>query len=247
MTAYDEVFTNAVVSLERCINPSELLTALKIASEILDCAMAVFIKGYGWIGGSNIDPEDFRTEMADKAHHDNLWRDRMQQMRLSVARFSDCPPREDLLRSNVYGHWLKPRNWVYGAILAALNGPDYLAWIAFFRTAKKGDFTDEEMDLITRLQPHFEATIQRIMRVDELLRFETIPDKAVERFQLTKQETKVLLGVLKGKTNQEIAEELFIAEGTVKLHIVHIFKKTGTHHRSELAIWLFQNLLSPDG
>lgn len=37
-----------------------------------------------------------------------------------------------------------------------------------------------------------------------------------------------------GKTNQQIERELFIASGTLKAHIQHIYVKCGVHSRKEL-------------
>ncbi len=40
--------------------------------------------------------------------------------------------------------------------------------------------------------------------------------------------------LLQGQTNQEIADNLFITEGTVKAHLNKIYKKLGTHNRLEV-------------
>lgn len=40
----------------------------------------------------------------------------------------------------------------------------------------------------------------------------------------------------KGASNQEIAQELCIAENTVKQHIRHMMEKSGCKSRTELAI-----------
>jgi DNA-binding CsgD family transcriptional regulator len=35
--------------------------------------------------------------------------------------------------------------------------------------------------------------------------------------------------------NREIGERLFIARGTVKIHLSHVYAKLGVHNRAELA------------
>jgi len=53
---------------------------------------------------------------------------------------------------------------------------------------------------------------------------------------LTPREGEVVALVAKGMKNREIAETLGIATGTVKIHLMHIFEKTGMRDRFELAL-----------
>jgi DNA-binding NarL/FixJ family response regulator len=53
---------------------------------------------------------------------------------------------------------------------------------------------------------------------------------------LTARELQVLELVERGLTNKEIAVELGIRAGTVKIHLKHIFEKTGVHGRYGLAL-----------
>jgi DNA-binding NarL/FixJ family response regulator len=65
-----------------------------------------------------------------------------------------------------------------------------------------------------------------------------------ERFgrnDLTSRERQVLLLVERGLKNKEIAQELGIRPGTVKIHLKHIFEKTGVRGRYGLAISGFRN------
>ena len=59
------------------------------------------------------------------------------------------------------------------------------------------------------------------------------------KHNLTCREQEILLLVIKGRSNQEIAGELTLALGTIKTHIHNIFKKTDTSNRNELisAFW----------
>lgn len=54
--------------------------------------------------------------------------------------------------------------------------------------------------------------------------------------QLTPRETQVLELVRQGMRNREIAAALGIRPGTVKIHLRHIFEKTGIHGRFSLAL-----------
>lgn len=63
--------------------------------------------------------------------------------------------------------------------------------------------------------------------------------KLAERFnhpQLSNREQEVLRLVAQGKTNQDIASELHITEGTVKFHINNIFSKFGISDRTQATL-----------
>lgn len=53
--------------------------------------------------------------------------------------------------------------------------------------------------------------------------------------QLSQREVEVLELVSEGKTNRQIAEELYISENTVKIHMKHILEKLHARNRAEAA------------
>ncbi len=59
-------------------------------------------------------------------------------------------------------------------------------------------------------------------------------DAIAERCQLTGREREVVGYLLKGSSNAEIGEALFISVGTVKNHVYNIFKKLGVKSRGQL-------------
>jgi two-component system nitrate/nitrite response regulator NarL len=52
----------------------------------------------------------------------------------------------------------------------------------------------------------------------------------------TAREQQVLEQLQQGLTNRAIAEELQIKTGTVKIHLKHVFEKTGIRGRHSLAL-----------
>jgi len=58
---------------------------------------------------------------------------------------------------------------------------------------------------------------------------------------LTGREREVLALVGRGKTNGEIAAELFVSEGTVKTHINHVFTKLQLRDRAAAVVFAFDH------
>ncbi|MDN3956143.1 response regulator [Sporolactobacillus laevolacticus] len=61
--------------------------------------------------------------------------------------------------------------------------------------------------------------------------------------ELTNREMEVLLLMARGKSNQEIADELFIALKTVKVHVSNILSKLEVQDRTQAVIYAFQHNL----
>jgi DNA-binding NarL/FixJ family response regulator len=54
---------------------------------------------------------------------------------------------------------------------------------------------------------------------------------------LTEQEQRVLRLVARGRTNAEIAKELFISPKTASVHVSNILRKVGVPNRAAAAAW----------
>jgi two-component system, NarL family, nitrate/nitrite response regulator NarL len=61
---------------------------------------------------------------------------------------------------------------------------------------------------------------------------------------LSEREIEVLKQVSRGSTNKEIAETLFIAENTVKVHLKNILDKLQLRNRQQLAAYAVQRGLT---
>jgi two-component system, NarL family, response regulator LiaR len=59
--------------------------------------------------------------------------------------------------------------------------------------------------------------------------------------QLTEREMEILMLIAEGKTNQEIADEAFIALKTVKVHVSNILGKLDVHDRTQAVIYAFKH------
>ncbi len=81
----------------------------------------------------------------------------------------------------------------------------------------------------------------RTRRLAARIRTEAAMDKFFDKYDISQREKEIIHLLLKGRSNKEIENELFIAMGTVKNHIYSIYQKIGVRNRAQL-ITLFKNL-----
>ena len=80
------------------------------------------------------------------------------------------------------------------------------------------------------------AVTQRVM--DRIRRIATGSSETDELSQLTSQERKILLLVADGKTNKEIAAEIFLSDKTVKNYVSSILAKLNLERRAQAAAFV---------
>lgn len=74
--------------------------------------------------------------------------------------------------------------------------------------------------------------IAKMLLHDYRQKVETVPKEGEE--DLTEREKEVLKLVAEGRTSQEIADLLNLSKKTVMCHRANVYKKLGTHNRTEL-------------
>lgn len=57
---------------------------------------------------------------------------------------------------------------------------------------------------------------------------------------LTQREENIILLVVKGRSNRDVATQLFISVNTVKFHLKNIYNKLGVRSRTQAA-WLYND------
>jgi DNA-binding NarL/FixJ family response regulator len=105
--------------------------------------------------------------------------------------------------------------------------------------------------------PDLVHAIRAISRGDALLapqitrrlveRFVRTPQKRPELDQLTPRERDVLLSIARGRSNAEIAAELFLSEGTVKTHVTRLLHKLGIRDRVQAVVLAYESGLVTPG
>lgn len=86
-------------------------------------------------------------------------------------------------------------------------------------------------------QPVLESQVASKM----MNRFRQPKTEAMPHHELTEREMEVLKLIAQGKSNQELADELYIGIKTVKFHVTNILAKLGVEDRTQAAIYAHKN------
>lgn len=93
------------------------------------------------------------------------------------------------------------------------------------------------------------ALIQSEVAVKVINKFSQLAKETVDKHMdpkaelLTEREIEICRLIAEGKNNQEIAEELFLSQGTVKNHITRVLIKLDLRDRTQLAVFTIKNHL----
>jgi DNA-binding NarL/FixJ family response regulator len=69
----------------------------------------------------------------------------------------------------------------------------------------------------------------------------TTPTGSADLAELTTREADVLRLLARGRSNQEIAGELFLSEATVKTHVSHVLAKLGLRDRAQAVVYAYEH------
>ena len=155
---------------------------------------------------------DVRMPVLDGVRATSLLKESLPQCRVIVlTTFDDDEYIFDALRSGAVGYLLKD--------------VDSTQLVEAIRAVARGE---------SILEPSVAAkVIAEFSRVSSM-----IPSVQMEQLvePLSERELEILVLIARGASNKEIANQLYITEGTVKNHITHILSKLGVRDRTQAAI-----------
>jgi DNA-binding CsgD family transcriptional regulator len=157
---------------------------------------------------------------------------------LSAIRMSDLVGRREFRELPVYREYFAPFRTEFMIDLGLPAAPGRHRSFIFFRGAGERDFSDRDRAVLELLRPHLyrlEAGAANRRRLAEALRARSA-DVAPDPYRgLTTREREIVDLVAQGKTNSQIAGQLWVAPSTVKKHLEHVYEKLGVGRRTAAA------------
>jgi DNA-binding NarL/FixJ family response regulator len=120
-----------------------------------------------------------------------------------------------------------------------------LEWGRMYLARRGPGDVEHGMQLLNQALPIFQRIqaqkmVEKVVSLQEQL---DLPNPVTPAFPdgLTHREVEVLCLIALGKSNPEIAQELFISSNTVAHHVTNILNKTNTANRTEAATYAAQH------
>lgn len=156
----------------------------------------------------------------------------------AAVRLSDVTDRRRYVETAVYREYFAPGRVEHLLDVGLAAGPGRLRSFLFCRTRGDGDFSTRDRAILDTLRPHFarlEADAALRRRLAERTSGQDPNLEAGPWSRLTTREREIVGLVAEGKTNAEIAAQLWVAPSTVKKHLENVYEKLGVSGRAAAA------------
>lgn len=157
---------------------------------------------------------------------------------LAATRLTDVVDWRRYRELPIYRDYFAPFRIDHMMDLALPAGPGRHRSFILFRRTGDGDFSRRDRAVLEMLRPHFarlevEAALRR--QLSEALRAWDRDGEPRPYTELTAREREIVELVAEGKTNAQIAAQLWVAPSTVKKHLEHVYEKLGVGRRAAAA------------
>jgi len=152
----------------------------------------------------------------------------------SAVRMSDVIGRVRYHELPMYREWYQPVGLDHVLEIAMSPRPRSYRSIVLTRGGDAPDFSERDRAVLETLRPHFRAREARAELVNLASRSAAGFDDSAraQHVQLTIREREIVAMVGAGKTNAQIAAELWVTPGTVKKHLENVYQKLGVGSRA---------------
>jgi len=137
----------------------------------------------------------------------------------------------------IYREWMEPQGVYYGCGATLAEGGVPYGSVTLFREREAGEFTSRELHLLLEIAIHLAVRLHDLFPrgIDPSMERERDPmARLVATHDVNPREEEVLRLMLAGRTNAQMAADLFISESTVKKHVNALYHKLGVANRLQL-------------
>jgi DNA-binding CsgD family transcriptional regulator len=156
---------------------------------------------------------------------------------VAAIRMSDLISRRRYHDLPIYREYFQSRRMDHMLELGLSAVPSAYRALILAREPDMPDFSERERDVLETLRPHFRAREARATLMALVAgRLRVLQDRGEDDdLQLTTREREIVALAAAGKTNTQIASELWISPATVKKHLENTYVKLGVGSRAAAA------------
>ena len=134
----------------------------------------------------------------------------------------------------IYREWMEPQGVYFGCTATLAHDDRPLGSITLFREHGAGDFTDAELAILLEIARHASVALANLypggIKLESQGNSDPL-DALIATRDIQPREAEILRLMLAGRTNRQMADELFISESTVKKHVNAVYRKLGVKNR----------------
>lgn len=185
-------------------------------------------------------PEELMQEYLDLQMHQDYARWLFATAQGHTYRTAEWFPPGEREKEPYYRTYYKKCDIHYAGLLTLAHNNRFVGIICLYRNVLWQDFNNHDMFILDVLQKHISLRVyDELYGTDgTVINISDIVSRKIETIAaqkgLTKREQEIVGLLLEGKDNAEICKILIIAPGTLKTHVVNIYKKLSINKRSEL-------------
>lgn len=156
---------------------------------------------------------------------------------VSAVRMSDVIGRSRYHELPIYREYFQPAGLDHVLDLGLSAVPSSYRSVVLLRGHDVVDFSERERSLLEMLRPHLRAREARAALIALVAepRLDAEQHPADESSRLTAREREIVAMAAVGKTNAQIAAELWVSPATVKKHLENVYLKLGVGSRTAAA------------
>ena len=237
--------------LECALNPSDnfrqqILSSLK---QVFGYERTTFLTFNS--NGSLNSPVSINIDDYYKNHYENYYhekdtfnpvtdpsRSKPSSLRKNVYTITDLMTYKEYEMTEYYNDFFREQNIYYEVEVLLFDKERLTGFISILKSRDEKDFTPLEISILNKLSP----LLSRLLAYDLLLEQQQEENKCFNKelqtigsSHLTKREIEIIDLIIKGFSNKEIADKLFISLYTVKVHVKSIFEKLDVKNRTSIA------------
>lgn len=188
------------------------------------------------VGGDGSDDDDEQLYWSVAPCPISQYRERTGDLR--ATRMSDVIGRRRYRKLPIYREYFRPHEIDHIIDLGLPAALRRHRSFILFRRRGAPNFSERDRTVLEMLRPHLhrlEAHASLRRRLWEAVRTRDCDAESGAYALLTPREREIVELVAEGKTNAQIAAQLWIAPSTVKKHLEHVYEKLGVGTRTAAA------------